>query len=66
MSRLRALLLIVVAGFGGPALAQGVTLPEYHLVELDNGAVFILSEKHDVPLIGVTHLLGDIDNVVVG
>lgn len=40
-----------------PANAQGVTLPEYHYVELDNGAVFILHEKRDVPLIGVQALI---------
>jgi predicted Zn-dependent peptidase len=57
MSWLRALLLFIVAGFGSAALAQGVTLPEYQLVELDNGAVFIVSEKRDVPLIGVTALV---------
>jgi predicted Zn-dependent peptidase len=54
MSWVRTLLLLVVVSRGGAALAQGVTLPEYHFVELDNGAVFILSEKRDVPLIGVT------------
>jgi zinc protease len=37
----------------GGALAQGVTLPDVVRVELDNGAVIILLEKHDVPLIGV-------------
>jgi zinc protease len=42
---------------GGLANAQGVTLPEYHYVELDNGAVFILHEKRDVPLIGVQALI---------
>lgn len=36
----------------GASLAQGVTLPEARQVELDNGAVFILHEKRDVPLIG--------------
>lgn len=35
------------------AWAQGVTLPDATRIELDNGAVLILSEKHDVPLIGV-------------
>jgi len=54
MSALRTMLVLVFAGLGGTALAQGVTLPEYHFVELDNGAVFILTEKRDVPLIGVT------------
>jgi len=42
---------------GALASAQGVTLPEYHYVELDNGAVFILHEKRDVPLIGVQALI---------
>ncbi|NIA26686.1 MAG: insulinase family protein [Desulfobulbaceae bacterium] len=35
----------------GTSMAQGVTLPEVRQVELDNGAVFILHEKRDVPLI---------------
>jgi zinc protease len=35
----------------GASLAQGVTLPEARQVQLDNGAVFILHEKRDVPLI---------------
>ncbi len=39
------------------AAAQSVTLPEYHYVELDNGAVFLLHEKRDVPLIGVRVLI---------
>ena len=47
-----------IACLGGAlANAQGVTLPEYHYVELDNGAVFILHEKRDVPLIGVQALI---------
>lgn len=47
-----------VACLGGAlANAQGVTLPEYHYVELDNGAVFILHEKRDVPLIGLQALI---------
>ncbi len=32
--------------------AQGIQLPEVHRVELDNGVVLLLVEKHDVPLIG--------------
>ena len=35
------------------ALAQGVTLPDVHHVELNNGVVIILHEKRDVPLIAV-------------
>ncbi|MDH3533123.1 MAG: insulinase family protein [Gammaproteobacteria bacterium] len=34
-------------------LGQTVTLPDFKRVELDNGAVLLLLEKHDVPLIGV-------------
>lgn len=33
--------------------AQGVTLPDVHHVELENGATIVLIEKHDVPLIGL-------------
>lgn len=33
--------------------AQGVTLPEFKRVELDNGTVLLLNEKRDVPLIGL-------------
>jgi len=40
-----------------PGFAQGVTLPEAHRVQLDNGIVFILNEKHDVPLIGLQAVL---------
>ena len=35
------------------ALADGVTLPEAERVVLDNGTILILSENHDVPLIGL-------------
>ena len=35
------------------AAAQGVTLPAVERVVLDNGAVIILLEKRDVPLVGV-------------
>lgn len=41
----------------GPALSQGVTLPDVLRVELENGAVLILHEKHDVPLIGVQAMI---------
>ncbi|MGB5687879.1 MAG: pitrilysin family protein [Woeseiaceae bacterium] len=37
-----------------PALwAADFSLPEYERIELPNGAVLLLSEKHDVPLIGL-------------
>ena len=41
----------------GAASAQGVTLPPFERVQLDNGVVMILSEKHEVPLIGFELLL---------
>ena len=54
MIRLR-LVCIVLFGclFLGEASSQGVTLPGAHHIELENGAVFILHEKRDVPLIGI-------------
>ena len=45
-----AWLLLAVSG---AALAQGVTLPAVERIELENGAVLLLLEKHDVPLIGI-------------
>jgi len=45
-----ASMLLFVAG---TALAQGVTLPDVERIELANGAVLLLHEKHDVPLIGI-------------
>lgn len=48
----RLSLALVAVLCAGASLAQGVTLPEAQYVELDNGAVFILHEKRDVPLIG--------------
>ena len=36
-----------------PVWAADVTLPEYERVELANGTVLLLSEKHDVPLVGL-------------
>lgn len=48
---------VVLCLLSAAAAAQNVTLPEYHLIELDNGAVFMLHEKRDVPLIGVQALI---------
>ncbi len=53
MKRFAFLLILFVAT---PGLAD-VALPEYERVELDNGAVLLLSEKHDVPLIGLDVVL---------
>ncbi len=44
------ILLLLVAGL---AHAAGLALPDYERVELANGTVLLLSEKHDVPLIGM-------------
>lgn len=44
-----ALLCFVAAGVS----AEGVKLPAFKRVELDNGTVLLLNEKHDVPLIGL-------------
>ncbi len=39
------------------AAADGVKLPDYERVELDNGTILLLNEKHDVPLIGLRAVL---------
>ena len=39
------------------AFTQDVTLPEFERIELDNGAVLILTHKPDVPLISVSAIL---------
>ena len=41
----------------GLASGQGVTLPGPEFVALENGAVFIVHEKRDVPLVGVTAIV---------
>jgi zinc protease len=38
-------------------LGQGVTLPDFERVELDNGTVLLLNEQHDVPLVAVSAIL---------
>lgn len=58
MSGLRQLsALLCCCLFGNVAHSQGLTLPEMHQVELENGAVFILHEKRDVPLIGLEAII---------
>ena len=54
MRRLLAIVLLVVTGL---AQAQGITLPEPQVVELENGAVFIVHEKRDVPLVGLSAVI---------
>jgi len=51
---LAALALVLLAG---AAFAQGVTLPDFERIELDNGTVLLLSEKPEVPLVSVTAVL---------
>ena len=41
----------------GPVFGQGVTLPDFERIELDNGTVLLLSEKPEVPLVSVTAIL---------
>ena len=50
---MRRTLLIALALLTGPAWSADVTLPDYERIELDNGTVLLLSEKHDVPLVGM-------------
>ena len=58
MNRSPLLWLVICALLiAGPTLAQGVILPDVHRVELENGAVLILHEKRDVPLIGVQAII---------
>lgn len=47
-----SLMLQAAAAFG-----QGVTLPDFERIELDNGTVLLLSEKPEVPLVSVTAIL---------
>jgi predicted Zn-dependent peptidase len=48
----RALFIALVL-LTGSAWSADVTLPDYERVELDNGTILLLSEKHDVPLVGM-------------
>lgn len=42
---------------GAAAFGQGVTLPEFERVELENGAVLLLHEQRDVPLVAISAVL---------
>ncbi len=52
--RFVALVLLFVGSF---AQAQSITLPPAERIDLENGVVLILSEKHDVPLVAIDVLL---------
>lgn len=54
---MRAALVAFSLLLGGIAFAQGVALPEPQIVELENGAVFLVHEKRDVPLVGITAIV---------
>ena len=51
---MRGLAAILLLALAGTAQARGVTLPEPRIVRLDNGAVLIVHEKDDVPLVGLS------------
>ena len=58
MIRLRPLVFLLWAIlYTGAVSAQGVTLPDAHRVQLDNGVILIVYEKHDVPLIGLKAII---------
>lgn len=50
-------LLAGLALLASASLACAVTLPDYQRVELENGTVLLLSEKHDVPLVGLSAVI---------
>ena len=54
---MRLSLLLTLLFVGGLAWSADVVLPNYERIELENGAVLLLSEKHDVPLIALQALL---------
>jgi len=49
----RFLLILVTMLAAGAAWPNDFTLPDYERVVLENGTVLLLSEKHEVPLIGL-------------
>ena len=50
---MRPALCVVLSLLAGLAWSADITLPDYERVALENGVVLLLSEKHDVPLIGL-------------
>jgi len=50
---MRSVFLAALSLFAGLSWAADVTLPDYERVVLGNGTVLLLSEKHEVPLIGL-------------
>ncbi len=55
--RVASALLLALLLLSARAGALEVTLPQHERVELPNGTVLILSEKHDVPLVGLEAIM---------
>ena len=55
MSVFREVCIAVVAMFAiGPAIANGIRLPDYQAITLDNGATVLLMPRNDVPLVAAS------------
>lgn len=50
---IRRLILVPLLCLSVTSALADVSLPQYERVELESGAVLLLSEKHDVPLVGL-------------
>ncbi len=48
---------LLLALLAGTAFAEGVTLPPFHRLELDNGTVLLTSQEPEVPLVSVTAIV---------
>lgn len=55
---MRSVVFIALSLFACVAWSADVTLPDYERVELGNGTILLLSEKHEVPLIGLQAVIG--------
>jgi len=54
---MRRALFVALTLLAGSAWSADITVPDYERVELDNGTVLLLSEKHDVPLVGMRAII---------
>jgi len=57
VSRRLVALIVLSTALTGPVFGQGVSLPDATRVVLDNGAVIVVNEKDDVPLVGIEVLI---------
>jgi predicted Zn-dependent peptidase len=55
--RVGCVLVIGVLLLGTTAFAEGVTLPEFERIELENGAVLLLHERRGLPLVAISAVL---------